>query len=43
VADTVCFLSNGRIREQGPPDAIFNHPQQQATRDFLAKLHFDNP
>ena len=41
VADTVCFLSGGRILEQGPPDAIFNSPQQQATRDFLAKLHFD--
>ena len=41
VADTVCFLSGGRILEQGPPDAIFNHPQHQATRDFLAKLHFD--
>jgi polar amino acid transport system ATP-binding protein len=41
VADTVCFLSGGRILEQGPPDAIFNRPQQQATRDFLAKLHFD--
>jgi polar amino acid transport system ATP-binding protein len=43
VADTVCFLSGGRILEQGPPDAIFNHPQQQATRDFLARLHFDSP
>ena len=41
VADTVCFLSGGRILEQGPPDAIFNHPQHQATRDFLARLHFD--
>jgi polar amino acid transport system ATP-binding protein len=41
VADTVCFLSSGRILEQGPPDAIFNNPQQQATRDFLARLHLD--
>jgi polar amino acid transport system ATP-binding protein len=41
VADTVCFLSGGRILEQGPPDAIFNRPEQQATRDFLAKLHLD--
>ena len=41
VADTVCFLSGGRILEQGPPDAIFNRPQQQATRDFLARLHLD--
>ena len=43
VADTVCFLAGGRILEQGPPDAIFNHPQQQATRDFLARLHFGSP
>ena len=41
VADTVCFLAGGRILEQGPPDAIFNRPQQRATRDFLAKLHAD--
>ena len=41
VADTVCFLSGGRILEQGPPDAIFNRPQQQATRDFLARLRLD--
>jgi polar amino acid transport system ATP-binding protein len=41
VADTVGFLAGGRILEQGPPDAIFNRPQQQATRDFLARLHFE--
>jgi polar amino acid transport system ATP-binding protein len=41
VADTVCFLAGGRILEQGPPDAIFNRPQQQATRDFLSRLHFE--
>jgi polar amino acid transport system ATP-binding protein len=41
VADIVCFLAGGRILEQGPPDAIFNRPQQQATRDFLARLHFE--
>jgi polar amino acid transport system ATP-binding protein len=43
VADSVCFLSGGRILEQGPPDAIFNRPGEQATRDFLARLHFDGP
>ena len=41
VADTVCFLSGGRILEQGPPDQFFGAPQQQATRDFLSKLHLD--
>ncbi len=38
VADTVCFLSGGRILEQGPPDQVFGDPQQQATRDFLSRL-----
>ncbi len=41
VADQVCFLSGGRILEQGPPEMIFGDPQQQATRDFLARLHSD--
>ena len=41
VADQVCFLSGGRILEQGPPEMIFGDPQQQATRDFLARLHTD--
>jgi len=41
VADQVCFLACGRILEQGPPEAIFGDPQRQATKDFLAKLHFE--
>ena len=41
VADQVCFLSGGRILEHGPPEMIFGKPQQQATRDFLARLHTD--
>jgi polar amino acid transport system ATP-binding protein len=41
VADTVCFLSGGRIHEQGPPEQIFSRPEQAATRDFLSKLHLD--
>ena len=41
VADQVCFLSGGRILEQGPPETIFGDPQQQATRDFLARLQTD--
>jgi polar amino acid transport system ATP-binding protein len=42
VADTVCFLSGGRILEQGPPEQIFTRPEQQATRDFLSRLHLDD-
>ena len=41
VADEVCFLSGGRILEQGRPEMIFDQPQQPATRDFLARLHPD--
>jgi len=39
VADRVVFLAGGRIAEIGPPEQIFDDPQQQATRDFLARLH----
>ena len=35
VADRVLFLSEGRILEQGEPDAVLVHPRQQATRNFL--------
>jgi polar amino acid transport system ATP-binding protein len=41
VADSVCFLSGGRVLEQGPPAAIFQHPQEKRTKEFLAKLHFE--
>jgi len=38
VADRVCFLSDGVVLEQGPPEQIFNAPREQATRDFLARV-----
>lgn len=38
IADTVCFLQNGRILEQGPPTQLFSEPREQATRDFLARV-----
>lgn len=38
LADKVCFLDGGRILEQGPPDAVFNNPQQARTRDFLSRV-----
>jgi polar amino acid transport system ATP-binding protein len=41
VADSVCFLSGGRVLEQGPPEAIFEHPRERRTQEFLAKLHFE--
>jgi polar amino acid transport system ATP-binding protein len=38
IADTVCFLEQGRILEQGPPAELFTAPREQATRDFLARV-----
>lgn len=34
-ADRVCFFSEGKIAEQGPPQQIFGEPRQERTRQFL--------
>ncbi len=34
----VTFLHEGRIVEQGPPDGIFDHPDQPETRTFLKRV-----
>ncbi len=36
-ADKVCFLKDGRIVEEGPPQSIFETPTQDATQRFLAR------
>jgi len=38
VADRVCFLSDGMVLEQGPPDQLFNDPRLPQTREFLARV-----
>ncbi|MBV1897126.1 MAG: amino acid ABC transporter ATP-binding protein [Rhodobacteraceae bacterium] len=38
VADNICFLDQGRILEQGPPQQIFAAPKQMRTRDFLGRV-----
>jgi polar amino acid transport system ATP-binding protein len=38
VADQVCFLEDGRIVEQGPPEQILSTPREAATQRFLARL-----
>ncbi len=38
VADHVIFMDEGVIVEQGHPDEVFGHPQQQRTQDFLRKV-----
>ena len=38
VADKVCFLHGGRLLEVGPPEQVLGNPQQDRTRQFLARL-----
>jgi polar amino acid transport system ATP-binding protein len=38
VATSVCFLDQGRILEQGPPDQIFTSPREDRTRQFLRRV-----
>ena len=38
LADTICFLDQGRILESGPPDELFKAPKHERTRQFLARI-----
>ncbi len=38
VADRVIFMDEGQIVEQNTPDAFFNNPQNERSRDFLSKI-----
>lgn len=38
VADRVIFMDEGYIVEEGTPDQVFNHPQNERTKDFLEKV-----
>jgi polar amino acid transport system ATP-binding protein len=38
VADTVVFMDEGQIVEQGSPEHIFTNPQEPRTRSFLSKV-----
>ena len=37
-ADRVFFMDQGIIMEQGTPDKIFNHPENERTKAFLSKI-----
>lgn len=37
-SDRVCFFYQGKIAEQGTPDQIFNHPQNERTKQFLSAV-----
>ena len=38
VADRVCFLDDGVILEQGPPQEILTNPRKPRTRQFLQRI-----
>ena len=38
VANKVCFLDDGLIREEGTPEQIFSSPSEERTREFLARV-----
>ncbi|WP_308011206.1 amino acid ABC transporter ATP-binding protein [Streptomyces olivaceus] len=38
VADTVVFMDDGRIVEQGPPGDLLDRPRHERTRAFLSKV-----
>jgi polar amino acid transport system ATP-binding protein len=38
VASKVCFLHQGVVHEEGPPERIFGEPQEERTRSFLKRI-----
>jgi polar amino acid transport system ATP-binding protein len=38
IADRVCFLDQGSIVEEGPPERIFSSPDREETRRFLDRI-----
>lgn len=38
VSHKVCFLHQGVLLEEGPPEQIFGDPQQERTRSFLRRI-----
>jgi polar amino acid transport system ATP-binding protein len=38
LADRICFLDEGVILEQGPPEEIFTSPSEPRTRQFLQRI-----
>ena len=37
VSDRVIFMDKGVIAEQGTPEQLFEHPQQERTQQFLSR------
>jgi len=38
IANRVCFLEEGLILEEGPPDEIFSRPKEPRTQQFLERI-----
>lgn len=38
VSDRILFMDEGRIVEEGTPEQVFHHPQQERTQLFLSKV-----
>ncbi len=38
VASKVCFLYDGLVHEEGPPEQLFGDPTQERTRAFLKRI-----
>ena len=38
VSTNVVFMDDGLICESGAPEALFSHPQQAKTREFLSRF-----
>jgi len=37
-ANRIFFMDHGRIIESGPPDQLFDNPQDERTADFLGAI-----
>jgi len=42
VADRIIFIDGGLIAEQGPPQKIFENPENERTKDFLSRFRQQN-
>ena len=38
IADRICFFCEGKIAEQGPPEQLFDNPQNERTIAFLSAV-----
>jgi polar amino acid transport system ATP-binding protein len=38
IADRICFMSEGVILEQGPPEQMFGSPREERTQAFLKRI-----